>query len=62
MHVQGYDHQHIEIQLAHSARDAVSAAYNHALYIPQRVVMMQHWADYLDELKAVAKGLPFKHS
>lgn len=62
LHEQGYDHQHIEIQLAHSARDAVSAAYNHALYIPQRTAMMQSWADYLDELKAGAKVLPFKQA
>jgi integrase len=50
LHEQGYDHQHIELQLAHSPRDAVSAAYNHALYIPQRTSMMQDWADYLDSL------------
>lgn len=62
LHEQGYNHQHIEIQLAHSARDAVSAAYNHALYIPQRTAMMQAWADYLDELKAGAKVLPFKQA
>lgn len=60
LHEQGNDHQHIEIQLAHSARDAVSAAYNHALYIPQRTIMMQAWADYLDKLKEGAKVLPFK--
>lgn len=62
LHEQGYDHQHIEIQLAHSARDAVSAAYNHALYIPQRTIMLQAWADYLDVLKAGAKVLPFKQA
>lgn len=60
LHEQGFDHQHIEIQLAHSARDAVSAAYNHALYIPQRTTMMQKWADYLDELKAGAKVIKFE--
>lgn len=60
LHEQGFDHQHIEIQLAHSARDAVSAAYNHALYIPQRITMMQKWADYLDELKAGAKVIKFE--
>ncbi|HOY86989.1 MAG TPA: tyrosine-type recombinase/integrase [Methylotenera sp.] len=60
LHEQGYDHQHIEIQLAHGARDDVSAAYNHALYISQRTSMMQDWADYIDELKAGAKVLPFK--
>lgn len=62
LHEQGYVHEHIEIQLAHSARDAVSAAYNHARYIPQRTAMMQKWADYLDELKAGAKVLPFKQA
>jgi integrase len=62
LHEQAYDHNHIELQLAHSARDAVSAAYNHALYIPQRTAMMQAWADYLDELKAGAKVMPFKQA
>jgi integrase len=55
LHEQGFDHQHIELQLAHQERNAVSAAYNHALYLKQRASMMQHWADYLDELKAGAK-------
>lgn len=55
LHEQGFDHQHIELQLAHQERNQVSAAYNHALYLKQRASMMQHWADYLDELKAGAK-------
>ena len=58
LHEQGFDHQHIELQLAHQERNAVSAAYNHALYLKQRAAMMQHWADYLDELKAGAKIIP----
>jgi integrase len=58
LHEQGFDHQHIELQLAHQERNAVSAAYNHALYLKQRASMMQHWADYLDELKAGAKVIP----
>jgi len=58
LHEQGFDHQHIELQLAHQERNAVSAAYNHALYLKQRAGMMQHWADYLDELKAGAKVIP----
>ena len=29
-------------------------------FIEQRKVMMQQWADYLDELKAGAKVMPFK--
>jgi len=33
LHEQGYAHDHIELQLAHTERNAVSAAYNHALYL-----------------------------
>lgn len=53
MHEQGWPHEHIELQLAHQERDEVSAAYNHALYLPQRVKMMQSWADHLDALRVV---------
>lgn len=48
LHEMGFDHAHIELQLAHQERDEVSAAYNHATYLRQRAKMMQHWADYLD--------------
>jgi integrase len=51
LHEQGYDHAHIELQLAHQERNAVSAAYNHALYLPQRAKMMQEWGDYLDGVR-----------
>jgi integrase len=60
LHEQGFDHQHIELQLAHQERNQVSASYNHALYLKQRANMMQQWADYLDELKAGPKVIPFK--
>lgn len=49
LHENGFEEEHIELQLAHKDRNAVSAAYNHAKYLPQRTVMMQWWADYLDE-------------
>lgn len=49
LHEQGFDHAHIELQLAHQERNAVSAAYNHATYLKQRTRMMQKWADYLDD-------------
>ncbi len=61
LHEQGYPHDHIELQLAHSARDEVSAAYNHALYIPQRTQMMQDWADYLDSIRAGGQVIGFRH-
>jgi integrase len=48
----------IEHQLAHKVPDALGAAYNRTKFIEQRKVMMQQWADYLDELKAGAKVIP----
>jgi integrase len=48
LHEKGYEHEHIELQLAHAPRNAVSAAYNHALYLNQRCEMMQDWADFLE--------------
>ena len=52
LHEQGYNHAHIELQLAHSENDDdVSKAYNYAEYLPQRTAMMQEWADYLDAIK-----------
>ena len=46
-----YPHGHIELQLAHTGKDKVSAAYNYALYLEPRAQMMQEWADYLDGLR-----------
>lgn len=40
----------IERQLAHSERNSVRAAYNHAQYLSERREMMQWWADHLDRL------------
>lgn len=60
LHERGYNHDHIELQLAHTQRDAVSAAYNHALYLEPRAKMMQEWADYLDKLRTGAEVLPFR--
>lgn len=50
----------IEHQLAHKVPDTLGAAYNRTKFIEQRKIMMQSWADYLDELKAGAKVMPFK--
>ncbi len=50
----------IEHQLAHKVPDALGAAYNRTKFLEQRKVMMQQWADYLDELKAGAKVVEFK--
>ncbi len=48
LHEMGFNHAHIELQLAHQERDQVSAAYNHATYLEERAQMMQHWGDYLE--------------
>ena len=60
LHEQGWPHEVIERQLAHAERNAVSAAYNYAEHLPKRREMMQHWADYLDGLRAGAKVVNIK--
>jgi integrase len=46
----------IERQLAHQESNDVRRAYMHgAEYWPERVKMMQTWADYLDELRGAGK-------
>jgi integrase len=62
LHEQGYAHEHIELQLAHAPRNAVSAAYNHALYLEPRAKMMQDWADFLEQTQRGGKVLPFRGS
>jgi integrase len=59
LHEQGYPHEHIELQLAHAPRNAVSAAYNHALYLEPRAKMMQGWADFLEQTQRGGKVSPF---
>ena len=48
----------IELQLAHSERNKVRAAYNKAQRLPERRKMMQAWADYLDSLRAGKEVVP----
>jgi len=46
----------IELQLAHAERNKVRAAYNRAQRLAERRQMMQRWADYLDELRVLARS------
>jgi integrase len=62
LHEQEYPHEHIELQLAHAPRNAVSAAYNHALHLKSRAKMMQDWANYLEMTQRGAKVLSFRAS
>lgn len=48
LHEEGFQTEHVNLQLAHQDRDEVSAAYNHARYLKQRSEMMQWWGDYLE--------------
>jgi integrase len=56
---QGWHRDAIERQLAHAERNSVRAAYNYAEHLPERIRMMQWWADHLDKLKSGAELLPF---
>jgi integrase len=48
----GWNPDAIERQLAHQEPNAVRRAYTHAAeYWPERIKMMQAWADYLDDLR-----------
>jgi integrase len=50
----GWNPDAIERQLAHAPEDKVRAAYNAAVYWPERVRMMQAWADWLLPAPAAA--------
>ncbi|MBU2571193.1 MAG: tyrosine-type recombinase/integrase [Gammaproteobacteria bacterium] len=56
----GFSPDAIERQLCHMPRDNVRAAYNRAQYLPERVKMMQSWADHLDGLRNGAEVIPFR--
>lgn len=44
----GYNPDAIEMQLSHTPADKVRSIYNRAKYLPDRVTMMQAWADWFD--------------
>jgi len=45
-----YRHEPVDRQLAHVPRNSVDRAYDRADYLPERIVMMQEYADYIDKL------------
>ena len=45
------DAEAIEVALAHQDEDDVRRVYNRALYLKERTVLMQRWADLLDEFR-----------
>ncbi len=56
----GADSRVIELCLAHSERDKVRAAYDHAERLPARLALMQEWADHLDQVKEGARVIPLR--
>lgn len=57
----GWNADAIERQLAHAETNKVREAYTHAAqYLPERVRMMQAWADYLDGLRAGGNVVPLR--
>lgn len=56
----GVDPLVIEAQLAHAVKDANGRAYNRTQYLKKRTMMMQQWADYLDNLAQGVNVIPFQ--
>ncbi len=48
----GFNPDVIEAALGHQAENAIRRAYNRATYWPERVALMQKWADMLDAFRA----------
>lgn len=46
-----FNPEHVEVQLSH-VKDGVRGVYDRSIYLEQRKVMMQWYADYLDTLAA----------
>jgi integrase len=63
LHEQGWEHDVIEVQLAHLTGTATSRAYNRSIHLAKRAKMMQAWADQLDALRDGADVVPIgEHS
>lgn len=59
----GYKQEWLERQLAHEEPNKIKAAYKRdawRMYLPERITMMQAWADYLDALKTGAQVIPLR--
>lgn len=50
LHENDFNHNHIELQLAHQPNNKVVQAYNYAQHLDSRTEMMQWYANYLDNL------------
>lgn len=46
----GYSHEIADRQLAHVPKSSIDRAYDRAQFLPQRIEMMQTYADYIDKI------------
>lgn len=52
----GFHPDVIEAALGHQEQNAIRRAYNRAIYWPERIALMQKWADMLDEFRLNLSG------
>jgi len=57
----GWNSDVIEKQLSHEERDGVRGAYNRAQWLPERVKLMQWWADHLQALRLIPSTSSERH-
>lgn len=46
----GYRHEVVDRQLSHASGDVYGEVYDRAMFLDERKVMMQQYADYLDNV------------
>lgn len=49
-----FDPAVIELQLSHAKRDKIAGIYDRSQRVPDRVKLMQRWADYIDQMREKA--------
>lgn len=47
----GYRHEVVDRQLAHAHRNSIDAVYDKVQFWDERKIMMQDWADFIDNLR-----------
>lgn len=52
----GWRHEVVDRQLAHTPRNKIDKAYDRAMFIEDRRIMMQEWSDYVDRAHQIGQG------
>jgi integrase len=53
----GWRHEVVDRQLAHTPGNKIDVAYDRAKFLPDRIIMMQEWGDYLDNVGKVVVNM-----